>query len=72
MSSNQGIRSEMHLRLRKQGLTVEGWARTKNINDGIASKIVSRYVGQERRPRGWRSKEIIEGLEKLTGLKLCG
>jgi hypothetical protein len=32
---------------------------------------ISRYVGKNKRPTGWRAKEIIEGLEELTGLKLC-
>ena len=69
---NGEIKDTMHIRLREKGLTVEGWARSRCINEGIASKAVSRYVGKARRPGGRRGMEIIEGLEKETGLTLCG
>jgi hypothetical protein len=72
MTPNQDIRREMHLRLREKGLTVEGWARQRDSTEGVASKAVSRYVGKDKRPTSWRAKEIIEGLEEVTGLQLCG
>ena len=68
----QQLCNVMRARLLEKGLTVEGWARTQSISEGVASKVVSRYAGQEKRPRGHRSKEVIEGLEALTGMKLCG
>jgi hypothetical protein len=69
---NGEARDTMHVRLREKGLTVETWARGRGISEGVASKIVSRYVGKARRPSGRRGIEVIEGLEKATGLVLCG
>ena len=69
---NGEIKDTMHIRLRKKGLTVESWARSRGISEGVASKAVSRYGGKARRPIGRRGIEVIEGLEKETGLVLCG
>ncbi|GHS85551.1 hypothetical protein AGMMS49957_01830 [Synergistales bacterium] len=69
---NHELKMAMRARLKEKGLTVEEWAQVKGIGEGVASSIVSRYVGRARRPTGWRAKEIIEGLEELTGIKLCG
>ena len=65
-------RERMKMLMREKGLTIEGWARSQGINEGIASKVVSRYVGKERRPSGVTGIRIIEGLEAETGVKLCG
>jgi hypothetical protein len=69
---SQGIRGEMHRRVREKGLTLEDWGRAHGIPTGGTAAAVSRYVGKDQRPTSWRAKEIIEGLEELTGLKLCG
>jgi hypothetical protein len=69
---NQGLRSEMHKRLRERGFTLESWGREHGFVKGLASATISRHIGKNKRPIGWRAKEIIEGLETLTGLKLCG
>jgi hypothetical protein len=72
MDPNQNIRVELHTRMREKGLTVEGWAQARGISEGVASMMVSRHVGKTKRPTGWRAKEVIEGLEAVTGLRLCG
>jgi hypothetical protein len=72
MTKQLATREMMHERLRANGLTVEGWARSQGINEGIASKVVSRYVGKPRRPGGPTGKRVLEGLERVTGLRLSG
>ena len=68
----QQIKNTMRARLMEKGLTVEGWAREQGYGEGVAAKIVVRFVGKNKRPKGPVATKIIEGLETETGLRLCG
>jgi hypothetical protein len=68
----QQLRNTMRARLLEKGLTVETWARALGFSEGVASKVVSRYIGKEKRPIGPTATRVIEGLERESGMRLCG
>ena len=71
---NKEIRDELYVRMRKMGLTIDVWARSRGIKTGVAASALYRHAGKPERPtiRQWRAREIIESLEALTGMTLCG
>jgi hypothetical protein len=55
-----------------KGLTLYGWANENGYSRHVVTALVSRYVGKNKRPMRGMSLEVIEKLERDTGIKLCG
>jgi hypothetical protein len=52
-------------------MTINEWARRRGFVFGTVPKIVSRYSGKEKPPVGTKAREVIEALEKETGVRIC-
>lgn len=73
MSPNQTMRNLLRARLlEKKGLSIDEWEKTHGYAKGVVHKIISRFIGQPKRPCGEISLSIIEALEQETGVKICG
>lgn len=72
MTRTQTIRNSLRARLIERGTSIDGWAREHGYLEGVVPKIISRYIGTNKRPSGAQSLAIIEALEAETGIKICG
>jgi len=63
---------EVRAFLLKKGETIAGWARKHGYNPVHAARYLGRWSGKANRPRGAQTRNIIEALEKDTGIKICG
>ncbi len=72
MSRSQTIRNSLRARLIERGMSIDSWAREHGYLQGVVPKIISRYVGRDKRPNRGQSLEIIKALEDETGIKICG
>ena len=73
MSDIMTMRNQVRGLLIMQGKSLRSWAKENGYPYGNVGKIVERFAGNGRRPRiGSRSLEVIEALERDTGIRICG
>lgn len=58
--------------LMKKGETIADWARRSGFNPIFASRYLLRWGGKKGRPRGEKTRAVIEALEAETGIRICG
>ena len=67
MSYFMTIRNQIRARLVMQGKNICSWARENGYSHAVVGKIVERFAGNTRRPRGGsKALEILEKLEQDT------
>ena len=73
MSQSTTIRNLLRARLIEKGMNIEKWGRENGYTRGVVQQILSRYAGKPKRPsEPSQTCDIITGLEKYTGIKICG
>jgi hypothetical protein len=66
------VRTTLRATLLGRGETLAGWGRRNGFNLKTVYQNLWRFAGKEARPGKGISLEIIEALERDTGMKICG
>jgi hypothetical protein len=69
----QAIMNTLRARLIERGSNIDDWARSHGHKEGTVRRIISRFVGKDKRPQAdTLSRQIIDDIEADTGVQICG